>query len=570
MIGSNIGSLVDRSGGVVHTVAGLLSPWSCWIMEAHLIKHSLRVGAGGIDRYSPEGWSPKLRLTVMGPTPPDVELVWTMYRTDGSIWFEHSVGMPTLEDEEMHDVSLQRWESGTDIDEDGAFRFTVRLVNELDGVDVLLHDGTMHVGRLEGDKRFAVDHSSLLTTGLVALDVYDEHDAPKVRATVFVGGQVDSYQVEAHMFLDGKRFAKSSYVQSGFEFTSNTGDTLATEWIAEFDTVRGWNNLRHQNWGQEDWHYLDLNPGAYEIKFTREGKVNRTMAFEVAGGRIVKDDLIEPDFAGRPTLWRTATSVGAFDGDTVADPAAPRGYGDMVTSLIDYSSDGMYWFRTADVVEEEAPYDEETTAAVESVVGKAQNLLHSWEEDMQAGHDRNDSMFSNFLLQCEVVVSDVDGWEAKYGALNGVADEHEFALFSGEALTLAAAAPRVLALRDLAKGHMGMATEAHESELAPYRALLANDKLAIFEDHPANSFRYYTVNKHVIETPEELAEASLWFFEGSADIQSKGTVDGMQVTASTAGWRVLGYAFDDNGVLIDEFETQGVGSSAPKSEFVGR
>src|SRR4051794_39771844 len=106
-------------------------------MEAHLIKHSLRLGAGGIDRYSPEGWNPKLRVTVMGPTPPDVELVWTMFKPDGSTWFEHLIGMPALEDEEMHDASLQRWESGTDIDEDGAFRFTLRLVNELDGVDVL-------------------------------------------------------------------------------------------------------------------------------------------------------------------------------------------------------------------------------------------------------------------------------------------------------------------------------------------------------------------------------------------------------------------------------------------------
>ena len=137
-------------------------------------------------------------------------------------------------------------------------------------------------------------------------------------------------------------------------------------------------------------------------------------------------------------------------------------------------------------------------------------------------------------------------------------------------MTLGEAAPRVLALREMAKAHMGEASGAHEAELAPYRALLANDKLAIFEDHPANSFRYYTVDKHVIETPEELAAASLWFFEGSADIESKGTVDGMQVSATTSGWRVLGYAFDDDGVLVDEFETQGVGTSAPKSEFVGR
>lgn len=102
-------------------------------MEAHLIEHALRIGASGNDGHHPEGWNPKLRATVMGPTPPDAELGWTMYKRDGSSWFEHSVPLPELADEEMHSASLQKWDSGTDITDEGRARFTLRIVNELDG-----------------------------------------------------------------------------------------------------------------------------------------------------------------------------------------------------------------------------------------------------------------------------------------------------------------------------------------------------------------------------------------------------------------------------------------------------
>ncbi len=538
-------------------------------MEAHLIKHALRVAAGGLDRYDPQGWYPKLRVTVMGPTPSDTELVWTMYKPDGSTWFEHGVSMPELEDEEMHDALLQKWGDDIEVDQDGVFRFTVHLVNELDDVDIVLHDGTMSVVRVGDSKVFAIDNSSLLRTGLVGLDVYDEHDAPKIRATVFLGGISDTNDVDAHMFYNGKRFTKASYVSNGFDFSRSTGDTVATECIAEFDNVRGWNNLRHQSWGNEEWHYLDRNDGLYEIKFTRSGKINRTMSFEVADGRIVKDDVIEPDVACRPTMWRVAEIVGDFEGDAVTDPSASRGYADMETSSVDYSSDGMYWFRNADVVEEQPEFDEETTAAVESVCGQATNLLYTWEETMLGGRDRNDSMYSNFVLQCEVVAMNVGTFETSYSALDGVADEH-LVDFRGETTNLAEIVQRVLALRATANSHIGAADDAVVAELAPYRAVLANDKLTIFEDHPANAFRYYTENKHVIQTPEELASASLWFFEGSSDTEAAGSVDGHSVKATMTGWRVLGYVFDDNGVMIDEFETRGGGSSAPRSAFVAR
>ena len=237
----------------------------------------------------------------------------------------------------------------------------------------MLHGGAFTVSQRQGSNNiFGVDQSSLLTTGLVGFNVYDEHDAPKIRATVFLGGSVDAYEVEAHIFLDGNRFAKASDVGGGYDFTSNDGQSLGREFIAEFDSVRGWNNLTSQGWGDSDWHLLDGHPGHYEIKFTRGGKVNRTIFFDVEDGRIVKDELIEPDEAGRPCMWRITEIIGSFEGDVGEFPDAPRAYGDLDTSTFDFSADGMYWFCNRPAVPTDGPkFDEETAEAVQGVVDTA-------------------------------------------------------------------------------------------------------------------------------------------------------------------------------------------------------
>jgi len=480
---------------------GGVAPWFSGQMEAHLIKHALRIGASGNDGYHPEGWNPKLRATVMGPTPPGAELVWTMYKRDGSSWFEHSVPLPELADEEMHSASLQKWNSGTDITDEGRARFTLRIVNELDGIDELLHDGAFTISRRQGSNNiFGVDQSSLLTTGLVGFDVYDEHDAPKIRATVFLGGSVDAYEVEAHIFLDGNRFAKASDVGGGYDFTSNDGQSLGREFIAEFDSVRGWNNLTSQGWGDSDWHLLDGHPGHYEIKFTRGGKVNRTMFFDVEDGRIVKDELIEPDEAGRPCMWRITEIIGSFEGDVGEFPDAPRAYGDLDTSTFDFSADGMYWFCNGPAVPTDGPeFDEETAEAVQGVVDTAVRLLSTWESIVTGPIDRQDARSFQFLQQCDAVDRDVDGFEPMTAALSGAGEAHEFE-YDDEVITLASAMQRVFALRTAAHRYICGDTDAGENALEPYRAALSNDKLAIFEDHPAPGYRYYTIAKHVIET----------------------------------------------------------------------
>lgn len=179
--------------------------------------------------------------------------------------------LPALADEELRTVELSRWEESDDIDQAGDVAFTVRLVNELDGLDELLHTGVMTAVALDEAKRFAVDYDWLLGLGLVALDTYGDTDGPKLRVTVVCKGDVGTWDMAAHLFHDGKRVKQASHVGGGHSFTRNDGTSIGEEVFAEFDDVRGWNNLADEGWGSDDWHLLDAHDGHCEVKFTPGG-----------------------------------------------------------------------------------------------------------------------------------------------------------------------------------------------------------------------------------------------------------------------------------------------------------
>ncbi|QXC59896.1 hypothetical protein KSP35_16145 [Aquihabitans sp. G128] len=504
-----------------------------------------------------------------GPSPAGAELVWTVARPDGSAWFEHRVDAPELDDGTATTIDLQRWEDGTDIDDAGTVAFTLRLVSELDGIDELLHDGSLTVVALEGEHRYAVDHDWLLPVGLVGLDTVDEHDGPKLRVTAFLKGEFDSYQVEAYAFRDGTRFAQASSVDSRHTFSANDGTVVGQELVAEFDDVRGWNNLTDQGWGA-GWHLLDAADGSYEVKFTRDKKVARVVPFEVADGRIVPPGAIEVDPWVGPTLIVDAVVQGDLDGATDGEGAAF--YGDLANAAAWVDIDAVYAQRTAttgggeDAGAAGGQLDDEATEALQRFFDRAERLVNTWAADLEGG---SPPWELGDVLQAEALERELPDYQVLRDAVRSVPDDHPLEL-NGEATTIGALDARVVRMGELAIARIGGSAQEAEDALAPYRELLANDKLAVFEDHPAPDFLYYTTDRRVIESPEELYEADEWYFEGTTETRGTGTVDGTSVDVVVEGWRVLGWVFDADGNTVDEFETQGQGTSAPKSAFQPR
>ncbi len=109
--------------------------------------------------------------------------------------------------------------------------------------------------------------------------------------------------------------------------------------------------------------------------------------------------------------------------------------------------------------------------------------------------------------------------------------------------------PKAIKLRD---GEEKQKTE----NIAPYTKVLKNDKLSLVKENPPNEYRYYTLGKKVIETPAQLAAASVWAFEG---VKNQGSI--------TEKWTVHLYYFDANHTIIKENTKSGYGTVAPSSVF---
>ncbi len=116
-----------------------------------LCKASIRLTASASGHDDPTCRHPELLATLVGPTSPDGRLTWTVWRPDGQCWFEQATTIPELDDAQLYPVRLRPPESACDVDLDGSFAFTLRLVNELDEIDELLYDDAF-VSSVQGDR----------------------------------------------------------------------------------------------------------------------------------------------------------------------------------------------------------------------------------------------------------------------------------------------------------------------------------------------------------------------------------------------------------------------------------
>ncbi|UFS58427.1 hypothetical protein [Subtercola endophyticus] len=526
--------------------------------------------------------------------PAGASIVWAAARSDEPLWFEHRVAVPELAESQTTTVDLQHWEVDGDLVMADSVFLSLQLVSELEGVVELLPHGFLAVDAITGEHRFAVDNDWLLTTAFVALDVVDEFDAPKLAVTMFLKGAVDAYQLEAHCFYNGARFAAASDVETRYTFTASDGSVVGQEVVAEFDAVRGWNNLSDSGWGG-DWHLLDANDGQYEVKLLRDSRVARVVAFTVQGGRIVV-----PESGAETAAWGADSSAmrgvefspefgavivldasvhGDLDGDWSAG-SSPVFY--AVSAGPQASIDDVYAQRVERPKPSLAALDDETARALQAYLDRVERLLATWEADL-IGADligAEGPFDYSQVLAAEAVLRERPGYDELAAAVHHVPDAHEvdraFALSpsagepvdaSSQPCTLGALRDRMLALFAAAETRVSAAAGAEDDELAPYRSLLSGDKLSLFEDHPANSFVYTTIGGRIMRTPEEVAEAEYWFFEGPTDVPSTATVEGVDVRVTVRGWRVRGWRFADDGIIVGAVEFSGVGQTAPSSAF---
>jgi hypothetical protein len=340
-------------------------------------------------------------------------------------------------------------------------------------------------------------------------------------------------------------------VQSRHTLTANDGTVTGQELALVFDAVRGWNNLASTGWG-DGWLRLDERDGTYEVVLLREAAPLAVVEFEVVGGRLVAPGDVERD----PWLGPVVVLEDVGTDGSASNDSSPSTDGSAAARC---SIDDLYALRTA-----AAPVVAPDPAELQAFVDRAERLLVTWEADLRAALPAG-AVESGAVLAAEAVLRERAGYEQLRAAVQA-ADGHPVTV-DGRPSSLGDVHRRVLALFTGAEDRLTAAAGADADALEPFRRVLRGDKLAVFEEHPADRFGYTTTDRRVIETPDELAEATDWYFEGPLDLPATATAGGVEVSVSVQGWRVLGWHFDAEGNTVARSETQGQGPSAPLTAF---
>ncbi|MBS2020763.1 MAG: hypothetical protein JST92_00010 [Deltaproteobacteria bacterium] len=523
-------------------------------LKPRILLHSLNIRPIA-QPYGPKGWGPSFSYTLRGQLPSGTQLFTHLDNPDGSEWLTLTNDVNEQGPDDFVNVSAATCDDGLTTDQVGAFPFRIRMVSELEGVDEVLYAGKLVIERTadwnERKQIFRARNDWQLGWGSVQIDLGSDLDAPRLHATMWAGGGAQSHQMAAYLFFNGKKLF-SSEVREQIDVSTlltaphSDGNGGCTEFAIEVKTARAYINGSYGDMDQ--WHDLSKHPGKYELKMTREKKLDRTLAFEIgADGKLVSTGFTEFALGTGARMHAPVKVVGKFDDglDPAASPSAPwygQAPGESMLTIAD-----LYAQMPAPAAAPSGP-SPEVLELIEKSAGRADTIAGWFWDDMQKPGQP--------IPQCEACIRYIDEAMPKLDELIAKLPAGETVKYRGAQATPQAVKEAMLALKAFAQGQIDGRAQAANDRAALYRAVLKLDKLRIFEDRPAGDYRYYTSGKREIQTPEELAQAGGWYFEGSAD---QGLI--------TEKWTVKGFKFDADGKLLETIESSAFGTNAPSSAF---
>jgi hypothetical protein len=344
--------------------------------EPTIAKDSVQVTAWTVSSYKKNfgtwSWVPALKFRVNGPIASGSQLYAEFGYPGAPSWVKFDC--PTGEAQPGH-----WWRTecgGRDVEESGKstlytgpVKFAIKMKNELTGTNVTLFTGTAKVAKTHSNSvgpKFAnefvyyVDHDWNLPIAYVYYvpdDVYG-WKYPTLGFSFWYRGEPHGAP-DPHVFHNGKEVGKMYYegeevgkagcgddeVQnSTTHFTAESDRYNWTRVGCSFPSLKAWNDTDQSNESSFGKMYvLKENPGDYEIKFLKSGKLVRVASFKVgedgklvdngiaSGNKLGTNRIVVPiqvlgdmDGVWNRTAWKTDAFYGnPLNGFTVASAAAP-------------------------------------------------------------------------------------------------------------------------------------------------------------------------------------------------------------------------------------------------------
>ncbi len=265
--------------------------------------HHLWVPATKSFQNDTTSWMPSLKFAVAGPVPGGSQFSVDFTKPDGKPWLSLDCPTDEIKAGEWDFLSTPR-DTSTETEKKysngtGVFGFKIRLKNELTGEDKTMFSGKFKVGKVSRSMNtpvtknlndFYVEHDWVLPMGY--LYIKPANIMPPLAASMWFKGETNGADLAAYLFYKGKQIGSTKEQGSAStvetELRTISGEKTDPAWrlwqMEWFNVAATAEDPEQPN---EKLFYLDKNPGDYEIKVLRGGKLSRQAAFTVgADGKI--------------------------------------------------------------------------------------------------------------------------------------------------------------------------------------------------------------------------------------------------------------------------------------------
>lgn len=246
-------------------------------------------------QYNTWSWVPRISFEILGPVPGGSQWVVDSQMPDGKPWISYKCRTDEAGDDEL--VKVEGPVSDDDekkaITQTGLFPFKIHLKNALAGTDTVMFEGKARIGtypldqtipEYKGKREFFVDQDWRLPVGIIWLNPTMDENVPPLSVSMWFRGARSGTKLDAFLIHNGQPIGTveaSSNNMEG-EIKTGVGDPMGSwgRFTFTFVKVRGFNKDTSAN-RYPDVYYLDKNPGDYEVRVLRDGKLARVAKFTV-------------------------------------------------------------------------------------------------------------------------------------------------------------------------------------------------------------------------------------------------------------------------------------------------
>ena len=260
-------------------------------------------------------WAPRIKFNVQGPLPGGSQLATEFFLPGEKSWVKYECRTPDLGPGQIGKIECgfglsERELKG--IKDTGDFAFKIEMKNELAGTNATLFSGHFNVKKFNAEPDlpvnknhwlYYVDHDWELPLGMVwyprpyrsadGVEYYNDY-APVNSAFWFKSGEANQSNLAGYLFYQGKEIGNT---KSSGHVVSEIGNAAGgpdcpynyARVMFEFTAVFAFAADHRSHPG----FYLNENPGEYEVKVLRNGKLTRALKFTVgADGKMVDNGIV--------------------------------------------------------------------------------------------------------------------------------------------------------------------------------------------------------------------------------------------------------------------------------------